>query len=71
MNHPTCKTCVYYDANQIVNVYEGAIHPMIAGTFVPKPGACKRTNHITPHKEPNDWCGEHNDFYDYIDSLKG
>ncbi len=59
MDKPTCTTCPFYDAWVKVTTWPPQAHQMAPIYAVEKTGGCRRHPHSTPHKEPNEWCGEH------------
>jgi hypothetical protein len=76
MDKPTCKTCAYWDKLEPVHVWTQPAHWSLNadGTWrevaILKPGACKKSGSVQPHRGPEDWCGEHPDFPAYLASLK-
>lgn len=59
MNRPTCRTCPYYDPNYAV--FSAFMKRESAGMK----GACRHDPRDF-HKKPDDWCGQHPDFPDYV-----
>ncbi len=73
MTRPKCKTCPYYDADVKVPVYD----PPSSGVayFPSSPprtasGGCRLQPHTTPHKTPDEWCGQHPQFDIWIEELR-
>jgi hypothetical protein len=72
---PTCETCPYYDAGLQIETYRWPTLPVTSsacpsGATVIESGACRRREGMPLHKTPDDWCGEHTDFPEYVESLK-
>ena len=80
MEKPTCGTCPFYDAKATTEVYPrlpmgggfGGSYTIPAIHVLPQTvsGLCKRHANQQPHKDRNDWCGEHPEFAPWINSLK-
>ncbi len=64
MEKPTCETCVYWDHQAGEDVHEEAFCRRRAPQSVEyKVGSNIATYHY-------DWCGEHNDFSDWLEQRK-
>lgn len=67
---PTCATCAYYDPDAPTLEYPN--RP--AAYTIPYPvtvhGLCRRGHQGQPHRKPDEWCGEHQDFPAYLAALK-
>jgi len=76
MDKPTCQTCAYYDPEASVRVYgdnpwAGMTSSSMTLQARYEKGACKRHAETAGwHKSPNDFCGDHHLFPEYLDSLK-
>ena len=67
-----CANCDFYDPDHVVEVYKTVechsvssyIQPMVTSgsVKVKEKGACKLDPDKTPHKKPDDWCGQHSEY---------
>lgn len=72
MERPTCKTCPYFSVETEDECRR--LPPQVDGTiaqlFREDDGRTQWDDGIWPRTRPDDWCGEHPRFKDYLASLE-